>query len=714
MKRKIITTLGPGGWELYGKRFADSFEKYWPQDIELEIWTHHLNEQPTHPRAKFYCLDTTNSFKKITARLGAEAKDGPSLGYAFKAVALAMSVTPDLDWIGFVDADTETMRPVDNELLDRLFDNSYDLTYLWRKSVRESEGSWFAFNLQTKSGASLLADYWGLYDSGEAFKLKKAHDNSVLDHLSLIHRAHGLRVGDLSLGALGLDAFHQSPLGAYMIHYKGPNKDTIANPGLGVPGRYEMLTKIAVHAWQQTGRADIVEVGTWNGSRAVHLAEALFAAGAPKVTYYGFDTFEQGNDRLHEGDTKPDAALDFVEKRLQNYKTLCARRGRVFDYALTQGNTLITLPACDEILQSVTFAYIDGGHSYETTKSDYECLKHVPYIVFDDLIQQPEDGAPEGPREVMAKHVTGQKMIWNSGDGYAGLKQTICFGIVTAPGYAPYQIQQPLRVKPIDSVDKTEQFGYIADNTRALTEWVQPYQAHNRKAVLVSAGPTLQQFVDEIAAKQRAGAVVFAVKHALPVLKAAGITPDYTVVLDPRPVDGMSTHGVKRTELFADVEAGDKILLATMTNPSVRKYLESKGAKIVGWHALTQGVQNANLPELQTGLTIGGGTCAATRLPTIAFVMGFRRFDFYGYDFYYPDNVEQKDVKQNLMVVGIGPEGKQFKTTGELVAAMQDLDTWIKWMAQNQLTVEFFGDGAGPLIWQTVVPNYKAPGEYPN
>ena len=173
MRAKIITTIGPNSWERYGLRFAESVKKFWPADIALEIWHHDLEGNvPSFPGITFHALEGTQSFQKLKAHIGAQAKDGPSLDYCFKAVALASSVTPDLDWIGFVDADTETMRPVDADLLDQLFDDAFHLTYLYRRSVKESEGSWFAFNLATVKGASLLADYWGLYNSLEAFHYK--------------------------------------------------------------------------------------------------------------------------------------------------------------------------------------------------------------------------------------------------------------------------------------------------------------------------------------------------------------------------------------------------------------------------------------------------------------------------------------------------------------------------------------------------------------
>lgn len=712
MNRKIITTLGPGGWEVYGKRFVESFQAFWPKDITLEIYCHdHGGKLPSYPGVVFKELDHTQTFKKLKGVLGQQANNGPMLEYSFKAVALTQAVTPDLDWIGFVDADTETMQPVDNRLLDDLFDNEYDLTYLYRKSVRESEGSWFAFNLRTVAGASLLTDYWGLYDSLDFMNYIKKHDNAILDRLVVVHKAHGLRVKNLAEGALGLDAFHQSTLGAFMIHYKGPNKDTIADPAMHVPGRYHQVCDVLKHAIKETGRADIVEVGTWNGSRAIHMAQTAFAEGVKEVSYTGFDTFEEGNDRATESHSKPNAFEWKVARRLENYARLMNRTGRRFNYRLIQGNTLSTLPASKRELADATFVYLDGGHSYETVKSDYECVKHVPYIVLDDVVA-PHENAPEGPRRVW-EEALGNKQVFGSQDGYANTPHTIALGIITKEGFKPPQLQQQIVVKPIDSVDKSEQFEHIAANTKAIKKWLSPYQAHAQTALMVSAGPTLAGYLDEIKAKQKAGAIIFTVKHAYPTLKAAGITPDFTVVLDPRPVDGVSTHGVKRTDLFEQAAAGDRFLVATMTHPSVRELLEVKGTDIYGWHAHTQGTQSANLPEFQVGMVVGGGTCAATRIPMLAFIMGFRRFEFYGYDFFYPADTDPTKIKQQLMKINIGGANREFLTTGELIAAMQDLGVWVKWMAENRLNVTFHGEGAGGVIWNTTIQNYHPPTEYP-
>lgn len=716
MKFTIVSTFGPGGWDLYARRMVESMRQFWP-DVELVMYYHDLTEDvPQFEGVTFRCLNDIPTFSTLKSRLGG-GSDQFALKYCFKAIALADAVRPDLDWLAFIDADVEAMRPIEPTLTAELFDDNFDLTYLYRKSVQESEGSFIGFNLRTPSGASLLSDWYGMYASAEFLQYKRQYDNAVLDRIVAIHRAHGLTVKNLADGALGLDAFHQSPLGGYFIHYKGNHgkKDTIADPGLGVPSRYESLCEVLQHAIKSTGSAKIVEVGTWNGSRAIQMAEAAFATGATSVTYAGFDTFDDGNDRVLEGHTKPHASFDLVGKRLQNYRTLMARKGKTFNYMLTKGNTLTTLPELKDNLADFTFAYIDGGHSYETVASDYANLAHIPYVVFDDVVKAGHPDAPDGPRRAF-EETQGQKCCLQTNDPYfinGQLTGEIALGIVARPGYPPYAAKTRLQVKPVDSVDKEEQFQHIDENSQRIKEWLAFAQAHDRSALLVSAGPTLPDYLDDIRAKQAAGAVVFAVKHAYPTLLAAGIRPDFTVVLDPRPVSGVSTHGKVRTTLFEGMGPDDKVLMATMTHPSVRLELEAKGARIIGWHAHTASTQHANLTAFQRGLVVGGGTCSATRMPMLAFTLGFRRLEFYGYDFFYPADTKPEQIKQQLMKVQVGEDQREFLTTGELVAAMQDLGQWNRWLVENRLTVTFHGNGAGTAIWNSTVKNYAQPAEYP-
>lgn len=709
MNAKFVTVVNPASWQLTGRRFVQSFVKYWGHLGSLDVWCAGFEgELPRCEGATFHWLESTPTLMALEA-LG---KDVPIV-QAQVPIALAMSIGPDLDWVTYVDASVEWMAKPTAEQLAEIFDAQHDVVLLRGGAHQETSGQWISFNVGRPAGASLLSDYWGLYDSREAFQYKNPACNAVLDRLLMLHQAHGLRLKNLAAQAKGYDVFHQSILGEIGVAYQAPHFVDVLDPSEGQLARYKTLSEIVGQVVQLTKKANLVEVGTWNGGRAVQLAQAAFRAGATEVKYVGFDTFEEGQDQAHEVNVKTTHSLESVRRRLQHFATAMSRRGLDFSFKLIKGNTLKTLPKSRVHTSNATFAWIDGGHSEETVKSDYEALKHVPYIVFDDVFPKAEEGTPRGPHDVWLA-APGQKQLIQSGDVGVAAQQPICLGMVVHEGLMKPQLQSRIQVKPIDSVDKAEQYQHIEANSAAFGEWLVPYQAHEEWALMVSAGPTLKDFLPEIKRRQTEGAVVFAVKHALPILKAAGVRPDYTVILDPRPVDGVSTHGVLRTELFADVDAKDVFLMASMTHPSVRLALEAKGAKIIGWHAQTQITLAAKLEAFQKGLIVGGGTCSATRMPMLAFCMGFRRMAFYGYDFFYPAGTKQESVKQQLMTVSVGEKeaARQFLTTGELVAAMQDLGQWNQWILQNQLTVEWKGEGAGATIWRQTASSYKRPLEF--
>lgn len=123
----------------------------------------------------------------------------------------------------------------------------------------------------------------------------------------------------------------------------------------------------------------IGEIGTHKGGTAQQFI-SLFAPRVKKLTYYGYDVFDANNpDRdLHrkERNGKAPAKLEVARATLNKVKV----KHKNLDYKLFQGYTTDTL---EETV--FDFVYIDGGHSYETVKHDYEKVKNSKLIVFDDV-----------------------------------------------------------------------------------------------------------------------------------------------------------------------------------------------------------------------------------------------------------------------------------------------------------------------------------------
>lgn len=134
--------------------------------------------------------------------------------------------------------------------------------------------------------------------------------------------------------------------------------------------RYKQLIEIV----EERQPKRILEVGTWNGRRAVEMLEV-----APLAHYYGFDLFEDATKETDEEEfnVKAHTSMETVQGYLDQYFP--------GQYELYKGNTRETLRYFQE---EIDFAFIDGGHSEETIKSDLEQVMRLMKkgtIILDDF-----------------------------------------------------------------------------------------------------------------------------------------------------------------------------------------------------------------------------------------------------------------------------------------------------------------------------------------
>jgi len=118
----------------------------------------------------------------------------------------------------------------------------------------------------------------------------------------------------------------------------------------------------------------IAEIGTWNGMRAQAMLNL-----SPQSKYYGFDLFEDATtetDRV-EMNVKKHNLMSEVYERLTG-----------FNVTLFKGNTRETLKDFNE---PIDFVWLDGGHSVETIRSDWDnikrCLTPDAIVFFDDYFE---------------------------------------------------------------------------------------------------------------------------------------------------------------------------------------------------------------------------------------------------------------------------------------------------------------------------------------
>lgn len=152
----------------------------------------------------------------------------------------------------------------------------------------------------------------------------------------------------------------------------------------GLPNRYARLSDEARKARPRT----IVEIGTWRGDRAVELLEAALESHPPEeISFFAFDLFENmsaENAVFEASRSTANPSESEVRSRLARFSDAGVT------VSIVAGNSLETLPAAS--LPIVDFAFIDGGHSYSTVRSDWANIAKVmapnSVVIFDDYVNE--------------------------------------------------------------------------------------------------------------------------------------------------------------------------------------------------------------------------------------------------------------------------------------------------------------------------------------
>lgn len=134
------------------------------------------------------------------------------------------------------------------------------------------------------------------------------------------------------------------------------------------PGKKDFLPWL--HMIHEIKPKTILEIGTHRCRTACRmLYRAVYYN--PNVYYIGYDVFEEGSDTNNkkEFNEKGLGTLRHAEYALRDFK-----------HELYKGLTINTLTTP----RIADLVFIDGGHSYETVKHDYNMIKESPHIIFDD------------------------------------------------------------------------------------------------------------------------------------------------------------------------------------------------------------------------------------------------------------------------------------------------------------------------------------------
>tara|TARA_R110000868_G_scaffold30184_2_gene111981 strand:+ start:829 stop:3201 length:2373 start_codon:yes stop_codon:yes gene_type:complete len=747
MNYKIVTAFDETSLQHSTFHLLNEFKDNWEPSIEFHCYYYDLDlANYSLPKAKniFYhnlmeISDYPDFLKTFAQHNGTEGGKIPyndilnPLKYIPKVIALTECAFDSTDgWLFWLDPSCMNIKNVYHKDIDTIFpEHSDKLDLVTFTDMEQLVG----FNLDKETPVRLLGDLRGAFISGEFLNYREWHDSFIFDRLKLIYNAHGMKTleVDPSKSIIGEMIVNMYDRENFALRDKEGKRifklsDTETTQDI-LPSRYKQLADLVRCYKPKT----ILETGTWNGGRAIEMALAAFQK-TDEVHYIGYDLFEDATTETdhEEFNVKPHNTLEAVHKRLVEFSDhVKEKENKEFTFQLTKGNVRETLLKKD--VKDVDFALIGSGNSIKTVKTEYKILKDVPVVVGDHYFTKESEEDESMPPEkyhgvknvfdsVKTKKVdkkettkdgwtsfdqksTTRKHLLPSQDKVAGGGHThlVVFLHGTTVKDIPSQLKSvPIVVHPRDCVPKDYIKNNIKSNMTLIDpkKWVTKHMAHQEKAILVSAGPYLDYGALKMFIKDNPDAKLLTVKHAYPHLIANGIKPWGCVILDPRPITGVSTHNVVRKDLFKNLDPDTNFFVASMTDPSVTNFFISKECKIWGWHAFTdslreedeQGTQIQNqqvkVPDdlgIPKGATmITGGTCAAMRGIGILHTMGFRNIDLFGFDSCRDEPSKEELTETTGDIEGgevpkpkyieVSVDEKKYWTTGELLAMAQDCE----------------------------------------
>lgn len=245
----IVTGWSPKGWTEYARRFYETFEEFWPNQVKLIAYGEERPSRPM-PRCEFRSLESIPGCMAFLQRYRGNAQANGrepaaswkarerQAGYSFRFDAWKFCRQGFIPWhaaqtletplMAWLDADVVTYKPVPRGTLEQLLPADKDLAYLGR-GAKHSEIGFQLYRLTRERERvtrtyQMLALFKDLYATEAVFDLKEWHSAYCFDHARVVWmgitggHAHNLTPQGRS------HVWLQSPLQPWMHHDKGDRK----------------------------------------------------------------------------------------------------------------------------------------------------------------------------------------------------------------------------------------------------------------------------------------------------------------------------------------------------------------------------------------------------------------------------------------------------------------------------------------------------------
>lgn len=237
---RVISGFSPAGYIQYGKKFLETFDRFWPKDIELHVYTEEPVPMPRGECFSIWDIPGCQAFilkhSEIPSHVGREPAAGwkskeLAIGYSWRYDAVkfcrqlfipdhAIDMMLDDEIMVWLDGDVISFDTVDPKIIIDLLGDA-DVVYLGRKPKHSELGFWAVrVNERTRRLVRAIAD---LYRTERVFALGQTHSANVFDNVVAASLQYGLKAKNATPKGEG-HVWFQTPLATCLDHLKGDRK----------------------------------------------------------------------------------------------------------------------------------------------------------------------------------------------------------------------------------------------------------------------------------------------------------------------------------------------------------------------------------------------------------------------------------------------------------------------------------------------------------
>lgn len=221
----VVTTFNHKGYELYGKRFLETWQR-WPRSSTLYVYAEKV-EVPPQERVEVRDLLNVPGLVEFKARHRHRQFSDyrwDAVRFAHKVFAVIHAARTLKGKMFWSDADVVAHAAIPEDFLESCLPAKSFTSCLNREGMY-SECGFVGYNLDHELMPSFIDDFEKMYTEDRLFALSEYHDSYIYDVLRKQYEKKGAYTHSLSgKWASTTHPFINCDLGKYLDHLKGPRK----------------------------------------------------------------------------------------------------------------------------------------------------------------------------------------------------------------------------------------------------------------------------------------------------------------------------------------------------------------------------------------------------------------------------------------------------------------------------------------------------------